>query len=216
MSVPVNEVIADVSLILQDIGNVRWKIPELLSWLNHGQREVVLYKPNACVTNKDVVLVAGSKQALPDGGNSLVDIPRNTDGNAITLANRSLLDQQMPDWHSVAKRNAKVIHYCYSASDPKNFYIYPPSPGGNSVEIIYNSNPANAVVGANISIDDIYASALVDYIAYRAFSKDSELTQNEQTAGVHYQAFVAAIKGKAGAEATSNPNARSKGNPNAA
>lgn len=200
MAIPVNSIIASVSKILNDESNVRWTKPELVDWLNHGQREIVLFKPNACVINVDVELVPGTKQSLPAGGNSLIDVPRNTGGNAVTIAVRNLLDLQVPDWHSMARKSAKVIHYFYSITDPKTFYVYPPSPGGNKVEISYNANPSEVAIGGVISLDDIYSGALIDYMAYRAFSKDSEETANEQTASIHYQAFIAAIGGKSKAE----------------
>lgn len=203
-----------VSILLQDAANTRWPQTELLDWLNDGQREVALYKPNACVRNIDTVLIKGSKQTIPADGNSLVDIPRNTNGAAIRITSRSELDAQLPDWHITSKANAKVAHFCYSEHDPKTFYVYPPSPGGNSIEIIYNANPANAALGGVISIDDIYASALVDYVAYRAYSKDTEYAANAQNASNHYQIFISAIKGKYSAELATDPNARSKSNPN--
>ncbi|WP_025915801.1 DUF6682 family protein [Herminiimonas sp. CN] len=210
-TLPASSIINRVSILLQDAANVRWPRLELLDWLNDGQREVALYKPNACVRNIDVTLAAGTKQAIPADGNSLVDIPRNTNGMAIRLVARGTLDVQVPDWHLPSKASAKVAHYCYSEHDPKNFYVYPPSPGGNSVEIVYNANPADAALGGAISIDDIYASALVDYVMYRAYSKDTEYAANGQTASNHYQAFIAAIRGKVGAEVATDPNARGNG-----
>ena len=45
-------------------------------------------------------------------------------------------------------------------------------------------------VAGNISIPDIYANALLDYILYRAYSKDSEYAGNAQRAQSHYGAFV--------------------------
>lgn len=206
--------ITRAGILLQDVTNIRWPQVELLDWLNDGQREVALYKPNACVRNIDVTLASGTKQAIPADGNSLVDIPRNTGGNAIRITSREVLDAQVPDWHLQAKANARVVHYCYSEHDPKNFYVYPPSPGGNSVEIIYNASPVACVLDGLISIDDIYSSALVDYMAYRAYSKDTEYAANAQNASNHYQVFISAIKGKVGAEVATDPNARSKGNPN--
>lgn len=210
-TIPASSILSRASTLLQDTANIRWPQLELLDWLNDGQREVALYKPNACVRNTDVVLAPGTKQSLPADGNSLVDIPRNTNGAAIRITARGTLDAQVPDWHSAAKANAKVAHYCYSELDPKNFYVYPPSPGGNSVEIIYNASPANATLAGVISIDDIYASALVDYVMYRAYSKDSEYAANGQIASNHYQAFISAIRGKAGGEVATDPNAKQTG-----
>lgn len=213
-TVTTKSIIKRSSILLQDTTNIRWPEIELLDWFNDGQCEIALYKPNSFVRNTDIVLVAGTKQSLPSDGNSLVDIPRNTGGNAVRIVSREVLDAQIPDWHLTSKANAKVVHYCYSEHNPKNFYVYPPSPGGNSVEIIYNASPASATLDGVILIDDIYASALVDYICYRAYSKDTEYAANIANAGGHYQAFLTAIKGKLAGEMATDPNARGKSNPN--
>lgn len=209
------DIIRRASILLQDQeSNIRWTLDEMTDWLNDGQREVTLYKPNACVINTDMQLVIGTKQSIPDSGVALVDLPRNSNGSAIRIVSREVLDAQVPDWHSASKANSKVLHYCFVDTDPKHFYVYPPSPGGNSVEIIYNALPANAAIDSVISIDDIYASALVDYLVYRGYSKDTKYTANASNAVTHYNAFLTAIKGKAMSEVATDPNVRSKGNPN--
>jgi hypothetical protein len=192
-SVTTTSVISRASVLLNDTENIHWAQLELLDWLNDGQRELVLHRPSACVKNTDMLLKQGTKQALPADGNSLVDIPRNTNGYSIRPTSRQLLDAISPDWHLPTKAKAKVEHFCYAATDPKTFYVFPPSPGGNSVEVIYNANPAQVGIGNPISVDDIYASALVDYILFRALAKDTDYAPTGPSSGAHYQAFLAAI-----------------------
>jgi len=214
-NVTVQSILFRASTLLQDITNIRWPQAELLEWLISGQREIVLFKPNASVKNVDFALAAGAKQTIPNDGLTLVDIPRNSSGlQAITLVSRQILDAQVPGWSAQAKSSATTIHYCYSPNDPKHFYVYPPSPGGNSVEIIYNANPSDATLNGSITIDDIYESPLVDYIVYRAYSKDAEYAVNADNARKYCESFQFAIKGKYAAEALTNPNAQAKGNPN--
>lgn len=192
----VTALIGRVATLLNDAENVHWTQSELVDWLNDGQRELVLHRPTACVVNADLALVAGTKQKLPTDGNTLVDIPRNTDGNAIRVVDRRDLDAFQPDWHATSKAKAKVEHFCYSPADPKTFYVFPPSPGGNSVELIYNAIPPQVGLESRISVDDIYSSALVDYVLFRAFAKDTDYAPNAVTSGAHYQAFLAAITGQ--------------------
>jgi hypothetical protein len=213
-TITTSAIISKVSTLLQDATNIRWTTTELLDWLNDGQREIVMYKPNACVKNTDVALVAGTKQTIPADGINLIDIPRNTGGNAIRPTNRNILDAQIPDWHASSRQNAKVQHYCYTPNDPRTFYVFPPSPGTNSVEIIYCAAPAAATIGGVISIDDIYAAPLTNYIAYRAYSKDAEYAENSGLAQAYYQAFITQITGKATAETITDPNTHTKGDPN--
>lgn len=197
-TVTTTSVIARAAVMLNDTENVHWTQAELIDWLNDGQRDLVLHRPSACVRNVDQSLIKGTKQKLPDDGNSLVDIPRNTDGNVIRRVERRDLDAFQPDWHSPTKAKPKVEHYCYTPADPKTFYVYPPSPGGNSVEVIYNANPAQVGIGNAISVDDIYASALVDYILFRALAKDTDYAPNALNPSTHYQAFLAAVRGPEG------------------
>lgn len=207
-------IISKVSILLQDITNIRWTQAELLDWLNDGQREIVMYKPNACIKNIDVALVAGTKQTLPADGISLIRVSRNTGGNAITVAKSQVLDAGVPNWHASSRANSKVDHYCYSPFDPRTYYVYPPSPGGNSVELVYCAAPAAATLEGVISIDDIYGTLLINYIAYRAYSKDAEYAENAAFAQSYGATFVAQLTGKGNSEANTDPNTHTKGNPN--
>lgn len=214
-TVPCREVVESAGILLQDSSHTRWTEVELMKWLNAGQSEAVIYKPNICVRSVDQALGKGTKQTLPQDGLSLIDIPRNSDGNVITVIPRSSLDAQEPGWHLQKNASATALHYCYSELDPKRFYIYPPSPGGNKVELVYNAIPTTVQIDDPIAIDDIYVSALVDYVIYRAFSKDSEFAPpSGASAAQHYTNFQNAIRGKAGGEAATDPNKRDISTPN--
>lgn len=211
-TITVSSVLTRCAVLLQDPTNIRWPQSELLDWLNDGQREIALYKPNAFVKNQSKQLSPGTKQALPADGVSLIDVVRNmgtngtTPGNAVRAVSREILDSQTPSWHaSTAAAAAK--HFVYSVLDPKNFYVYPPNDGTGNVEIIYVAAPADATLGSTITLDDIFVTALVNYILYRAYSKDAEFAANATAAQAYYQAFQGNLAGKAGAEAASNPNA---------
>lgn len=196
--------------LLLDETAIRWLEPELLGWLNSGQREIVLLKPNSCVKNEAVQMMAGTKQALPAGGLVLIDVVRNmgadgaTPGRAITGVQRDVLDTVSPDWHS-ASANAVAKHYVYDVRDPKNFYLYPPQPPATTqrVEIVYSVAPTELTATSDvISVDDIYEGCLIDYLLYRAYSKDAEFAGNGERAVAHFQAFQSALgvklKGEAG------------------
>lgn len=205
-----------VQTILQDTTGIRWPIDvELLGWLNDGQREVVLHKPEASVKNESLALTSGStKQAVPATGIMLLDITRNmgaagtTPGKAIRLVTRDVLDSQRPDWHADANAAGYIQHFMYDPRDPKNFYVYPKAPAtAHYVEVVYSAAPVDcATTAATIGIDDIFANALVDYVLYRAYSKDAEYAQNGQLAVAHYTAFANALGLKTQNEQSRNPN----------
>lgn len=197
---------------LQDTTSVRWPVPELVRYLNDGQREVVLYRPDAMVTTANFSCAAGSKQELDKNNNSLgaaklIEITRNVNTSeshygAVRLVNREILDAQKPDWHNETK-SGDIAHYMYDPRNPLEFYVYPPAKTTAVLEVVYSKYPtditepaSNATVNdvsGNISVPDIYSNVVQDYILYRAYSKDSEYAGNAQRAQAHYAAFANAL-----------------------
>lgn len=57
-----------------------------------------------------------------------------------------------------------------------------------------------------IKLDDIYANAILDYVLYRAYSKDAEYAANASRAALHYQAFTAALGAKTQVDAGNDPH----------
>lgn len=218
-TVTVSSVIDKAQTILQDTTGIRWPDDELLGWLNDGQREIVLYKPNAFVRNTSVRMTTGTKQGLPADGVQLIDVVRNmgingsTPGRAVRITIREILDSQIPNWHTETAQN-EVKHYMYSVLDPKNFYVYPPNTGNGYVELIYGAAPTDATLNSTITLDDIYQTILMDYILYRAYSKDTEFAADVNRASSHQQAYLTALAGKAKVEVGSNPNSTAPANPN--
>lgn len=188
---------------LQDPTSVRWPISELVRYLNDGQREVVLYRPDSMVTSTSRSLATGTRQTLPNGS-KLIEVVRNTGGTkrAIRMVNREILDAQTPGWHNLTGAT-DILHYMYDPRDPTVFYVYPPAATGASVEIVYAAYPVDIVepadgalytaVAGNISLPDIYGNVIQDYILYRAYTKDSEYAGNAQRAQAHYAAFANAL-----------------------
>lgn len=212
MAVAVNDIIDKAEIILQDTTNVRWVAVELIGWLNDAQMEIVRQKPEASVTNESVATVTGTKQSLPSTGIILIDVIRNmgsggaTPGNAIRIINRKILDAQVPDWHLTSGESAVVQHYMFDDKDPKNFYIYPPSDATGQIEIVYSSAPTVVAADADISIDDVYSSPILDYILYRAYSKDADYAANSQRAIGHFTAFMNSLGLQDKVETLFDPN----------
>ena len=216
MSVAVNNLVDRVELLLQDTSNVRWGASELIYWLNDGQREVVLIKPDVSVTNESVLLVAGTKQTIPTDGIQLSDLVRNmgtdgtTVGKTISLIERRVLDTLLPTWHSDIASTV-VKHFMFDTRDPRHYYVYPKSPGTNYVEIVYTSPPATVAAGGNISIPDIYSNCLIDYMLYRAYAKDADFVGNSERALAHYSAFQRSLGIRTEAEGSNEPNSLRRG-----
>jgi hypothetical protein len=205
MTIAAQSIIRRVVETMQDNTSIRWPVAELVRYLNDGQREVVLYRPDSMVTNATVALVTGAKQGLPTNGSKLIDVVRNTGGTkrSVRMTSRAILDTQSPNWYNLTGVT-EVLHYMYDPRDPRVFYVYPPAAAsGASVELVYSAYPTDitepsdgstyTAVTGNISLPDIYGNVLADYVLYRAYTKDSEYAGNAQRATAHYGAFQAAL-----------------------
>jgi|TARA_R110000822_G_C15170334_1_gene479193 hypothetical protein len=219
MAVTVQSVIDRAQTVLQDTTGVRWPVvAELVLWINDAQREIALLKPDASSTNTTVTLATGTKQDIPSGGNRLLKVVRNmsaassgTGKRAVRLVDREVLDAQTPDWHDPtvsgdAAHTTVVKHYIYDESNPRNFYVYPGVAGNAYLEIVYSSNPVTVAQNANLSIPDIFANAVMNYVLYMAYMKDAEYAGNAQRASSHFQIFTTSVTGKGQIDAITNPN----------
>lgn len=225
MSIPAQDIIRRAVETLQDPTSVRWPVGELVRYLNDGQREVVLYRPDAMVTNATLTCAAGSKQSLPATGAKLIDVVRNAAAasakKSVRMVNREILDSQTPGWHALAG-TLDILHFVYDVRDPRTFYVYPPALTTTQLDIVYAAYPTNIVepadgslytaVTGNISLPDVYANALLDFVLYRAYSKDSEFAGNAQRAQAHYAAFATPLGIEVRATIAVAPNP--VGNPN--
>jgi hypothetical protein len=210
-TVTAKTIIDKATIQLIDLTNIRWTRAELLSWLNDGMRQTVLIQPSASSTTSVVKLDAGTRQTIPDDGWLLLAIYRNmgttgtTPGRAIRIISREIIDSFNPDWHTDPAK-AEVRNYIYTNQDQLAFYVYPPNTGTQYIEINYSAQPTDLTSESQvIPIFDVFQSALVDYILYRACSKDAEYAPGLALAQQYSAAFVAAIKGKSESEITNDP-----------
>ena len=210
-TVTAKTIIDKATIQLIDLANIRWTRAELLSWLNDGMRQIVLIQPSASSTTAVVKLQAGTRQYIPAGGWLLLSIYRNmgtngtTPGRAIRIISREIIDGFNPDWHTDAAK-AEVKNYIYTNQDQLAFYVYPPNTGTQYIEINYSDQPADLTSETDvIPIFDVFQSALVDYMLYRACTKDAEYAPGVELGKSYLATFVSAIQGKTESEVTNDP-----------
>lgn len=200
-TITAKKILDDVAVILQDLTGVRWPLSEGLSWLNDGQRALVGLKPDAYVKNETVAMVAGTKQSAPSGANGPVAVVRNmgngsTPGPSVSPISITTLDSLIPDWHNTTA-NSVTRFYMTDPGNSKTFYVYPPQPGTpTSLELVYPCLPADVpMITDPITLSDEYATALMDYVLFRSFSKETE-AGSDARAAAYYNKFVLAIGAK--------------------
>ena len=203
MPVQVRGVVERAQVILQDTLKVRWSEAELLWWFNDARRELAVFVPSEFAKRVNLTLVAGTLQSLPAScyqlhrlNANLLDTAPRVAGKAVTVVEQRILDAMNPNWaDGIAYPFTKeVLHYTYDPAEPLAFYVFPGNNGAGLVDATISELPNDVTdLSTDIGVRDIYANALVDYLLYRAYSKDTDEPANAQRAGAHYAAFSAAI-----------------------
>ncbi len=228
------DIMKRAGVLLHDTEHVRWPLSELADWINEAVRAIILAKPSAHSMSRVVTLVEGTLQKVPtDAGAedpeplTLVRLVRNMKGvgsNAdggkiITAVARDLLDAQEPYWHDRNhwpwRKDAR--HYVYDEANPLEFYIFPGNDGSGLVEMVLATCPKPIAVPGEpddvdawtspIGLPEPYSVPMLDYVLFRAHSKDDEAGAPGRAMS-HYQLFASAIGLKIQVEGATSPNAR--------
>lgn len=225
MPVQVSDVLSRAQKLIQDDTGIRWPLTELACWFNDGTREVAIHKPSASAKSVVLSLVRGTRQVIPAGALMLLRVIRNLKsgsnnsnrigGRSVRVVNRDVLDTQHPDWHDedVAPFASQVKHFVFDESDPTAFYVYPGNTGQGQIEALVSHSPepvntsGSTLSAYNVSmpLPDVYANAVLDYVLYRAYSKDASFAENMERANLHYNAFASSLGIKLGNETGAGP-----------
>ena len=191
-------IINRAATLLEDTGNTSFTRSELLDWLNEAQTQVVAFVPGASSKAASLQLSVGTKQTLPSEAIVLIEAVRNTGGAAVRLAPRESLDGGPVDWHTVTAKDA-VKNYVYDVNVPDIFYVYPPNTGNGYLDVVYAVTPTVlASESSAISVKDVYAAALLNYVLFRVHSHDTDyLSGGKEAAAAYYQLFKDCLSGRA-------------------
>ena len=205
-------VLSKAALVLKDPEFVRWSEAELLDWISEAQ-VAIARTPGAYSLTKVMPLVEGTRQTLPKDAWSLVTVTRNyeEDGETpltpIRLVTRALLDASIPTWHMGPQRPL-VENYVYDERSPGVFFVYPPNDGTGHAEVVYMGIPPKVESAEQeLSLDDSFVPAILSYVLYRAFSKDSDYAPGAQSAATYFSAYNTELSNAIQARSLTTPNA---------
>lgn len=209
--------------ILQDTVDpgVRWPVLELQDWLNDSYREIVNARPDANSQSGDFTCAAGTRQVLTTQFASalrLIDVVRNVAATsakkAIRQLDRSILDDQRRAWHAETG-SVDIEYFMFDPRIPREFLVYPPATTLATLEVVYSLVPESHTLtqaeltttpsDETIKLVDSHANIMLDYILYRAYSKDAEYAANAQRALAHFQAMQNALGVKTASDVAHNP-----------
>lgn len=194
--IKVSDLLRRFRTIMLDAKSVRWSVQEAIDWMNDGATEIVERRPAARAITEQLQLLAGTFQRASDDTAQVLDVVRNIGadgkpGRAIRIADRQQIDDAEPNWHN--KRAGPTRHFMIDERSPTTFYVYPPAVDGAIVEVLASKSPPK-VETENDTLDmrPEFISAILNWMMYRAHTKDSEYSQGA-VAALHYQAFTDAI-----------------------
>lgn len=217
MKAQARDIIWAAGTTLQDEG-VRWTAPELVSYLNDGQRQLVTVRPSETAVTTTFAPVQGGRQELPQDALTLLEVRCNSAGRmrALTLVERHMLESVEPDWASLTPTDTPV-HYMYGPLEPRVFYLYRPVSLNARVELTYAKYPVDVPTPTGTTADSVFgetaldakwANALRDYTLYRAFMKDAEYGANAALVATHRAQFLEALGVNTGHPSAANDLSR--------
>lgn len=207
-SILASEIVDNTKKITQDLKNVFWSETEALGWLNSGQREICIHRPDAYTILANHTCVNNATQQIPPDGLRFLEATHNlATGYVIQPINRSELDQVQRNWQDPSANSAEVEHYIFDERFPKFFKLYPVPQAGLEIEVGYAASPPDVALASAISVDDIYANTLMDYMLSRMYQKNTTLTNAANKSQQHLQLFYQSLGVKFEADRAVSPNA---------
>lgn len=206
--------------ILQDTTGQQWSDADLLREVCAGQTLIAAKVPDGCTGKRPVMLVSGVRQQLPANCISCLAITRNmgtdglTVGDVIYPFDPASLSAFDPGWE-YGTEGTSIKSYFYQPQLPREFMVYPPAVAGIYVEAAMRLEPTPIVYDeagdwqtSALSINPTYEEALLEFVLFRAYAKDSEDAQNLSRSGAHQQAFQALLGGGQSSQGGSQPPQR--------
>ena len=190
-------VITDARYLINDTETTpRQSDTELLGYFNDGLKEVSTLRPELFLSIGDYVCTPSqSEQALTFAdAQSVVQVLAIHGGAALTPFDIPTLDSFSPTWRAATP--AAATQWGKYPGDALRFFIYPPAPAtAQTLDVQYIRLPAAYAIDATVTdIPASFAPAMVDYVCYRAMSKDDEHSDSGRAVAA-YTAFVSKAKG---------------------
>lgn len=212
------DIIERAEQILHDVGNVRWERDELMRYCSDAEFQVVEAKPTATSTTEKITINAGSpEQIIPSKALKMLRLVRNMGpngdqaGRAIILTSRATLDAMDVDWPR--RSSNEIEHWVYDPNADRDVFWVTPYPTQNiKVEAVYAKSPLalNGIMDV-LTLGDQYINPVLDWVLYRAFSKDADYGSPSQRAMQHLQAFSTALGVKMQTMQRTDPNITRRG-----
>lgn len=215
-TITAGEIVVQCQELAQDESGDIWTAAEGVAWVNDAQRAIAIARIDASVSRGSMQLVPGIKQSIT--GRRLVAVHYNlgsdgaTVGLPVRLIERGIKDESDPLW-TTETAATQIFEYMYDEDNPKNFDVSPPVHASTQVhiEVTQGVDPTDcADLNSTIDLDDIYVPAIIEWVMYRFFGRDSEETPNHQRAISYFGNFFHLLGVKIKSDMFSSPHMRNQ------
>lgn len=159
---------------LNDPAGRYWSSDTLLDYLNAGLTQIVMMRPDAYTQVRDVALVAGVNQTLPDDGMQFLDAHYNVaSGQGILQRSMDTLTHAIPTW-AKATAATDILHVIPDERDPSRYRCYPPSNGSSVISLEFSAIPPQVSASDAFPFRDIFQTAAWAYICGVALIKQTD------------------------------------------
>ena len=190
----VSDMLNRASIELTDTQRIGWGLEDLISYYNSAISAIASARPDIFIKTQSFACAAGTRQTAPAGTIKLIDIERNTlTGKSIRYVSRADLESLIPSWASSTGGEEAEL-YIHEPTNITAFWLLSilPTP----------ATRAMVESGAQVEVDDRYITPCLDWIMYRAFMRDSEVTANASRGQLHLQSFTQALSVSTETDAT--------------
>lgn len=184
MGFKLSSAIAIARTVLNDTDSSGYRYPDadLLEYGNGALRALVEIRPEWLYQTGDLDCI--DEKALQtvsfDDAHALVDVVCVKGGNAVTRADKATLDAFMPGWMNSTPGAAQ--HWMPQANDPRRFFIYPPAPDDQVLEVVYVRIPGPYAADDDTELPETIAEAVADYMVGMAEARDDEHVVSQRSA----------------------------------
>ncbi|QUO23831.1 hypothetical protein KEH57_09530 [Burkholderia cenocepacia] len=203
----VRSLVDEVSALLNDaepdFANIRWTRDEVREYATDAALQVATLRPELFEHTETLMLSPGERQSLPDDTmferidgtlndkGELMGRPYRADATVSRVASR-----WFGDWSSrcaccVEARTYVLESWTFDPAIPSTFFVAPPVPPGKPVRVlaVLSRVPAATDEDDAIAIDPRFHNALIEFMLYRAFSKDEDSQASVARSERHKQHF---------------------------
>lgn len=197
------EVIDRCKITLQEITSegTRWANQELVDWAGEFYQVASSVNPAEFSEVIEFTCISGTRQNAPDDVVQILEITRNLDGTKmpIVATTKNVLDSTRRGWHGEIESSSQEV-FVLDERYPRTFYVWPPATAGSKLEAVAVVTPTKHALAdyttgtAKVKCSDRLVPPMVDYILFRAYSKDADFAGNQQRSDIHYRNCLQALQ----------------------